>query len=108
MYATYSSYHVLSCSFHSPVTKRGKHAQEIVEKLPLDEFDAVVVMSGDGLVHEVFNGYAAHAEPAKAFRIPITPIPTGSGNGLAINLLGLEVSFDVMHQVFEPVLKIAI
>ena len=83
------------------VTTRGKQAQEIIEKLPLDAFDAVVVMSGDGLIHEVLNGYAAHAEPAKAFRIPITPIPAGSGNGLAINLLGIQVSPSMLHQTLS-------
>lgn len=80
------------------VTTHGKHAQEIIEKLPLDDFDAVVVMSGDGLVHEVFNGYAKHAEPRRAFRTPVTPIPTGSGNGLSLNLLGLEASSSIVYQ----------
>ena len=62
-----------------------------MEKLSLDQFDAVVVMSGDGLIHEVLNGYANHADPSKAFRMPISPIPTGSGNALAINLIGISV-----------------
>ena len=84
--------HVLKLTHTPAVTTHGKHAQEIIEKLPLDDFDAVVVMSGDGLVHEVFNGYAKHAEPRRAFRTPVTPIPTGSGNGLSLNLLGLEAS----------------
>ncbi|KAH9856959.1 ATP-NAD kinase-like domain-containing protein [Lenzites betulinus] len=83
------------CDVDLTFTCRGKQAQEIIETLPLDEFDAVVVMSGDGLIHEVFNGFAAHAEPAKAFRTPVTPIPTGSGNALAINLLGLEDAKDI-------------
>ena len=76
------------------VTTHFKHAQSIIQELPLDQFDAIVVMSGDGLIHEVLNGYAAHPECPKAFRIPLTPIPTGSGNGLAMNLYGSEVSRD--------------
>ncbi|KAI0636889.1 ATP-NAD kinase-like domain-containing protein [Trametes polyzona] len=83
------------CEVDVTFTSRGKQAQDIVEKLPLDKYDAVVVMSGDGLIHEVFNGFAAHAEPSKAFRIPVTPIPSGSGNALAINLLGLEDAKDI-------------
>ena len=74
------------------VTSRRQEAQDIAAELPLDRYDAVVVMSGDGLIHEVFNGYAAHAQPAKAFSIPVAPIPSGSGNALAINLLGIDVS----------------
>ena len=60
--------------------------------LDLSQFDAVAVMSGDGLVHEVFNGCAHHADPVKAFNMPVAPIPTGSGNGLALNVLGIKVS----------------
>ena len=58
--------------------------------MPLD-YDAVVTVSGDGLVHEVLNGFAQHTSSAEAFAIPLAPIPTGSGNGLCLNLLGLEV-----------------
>ncbi|PSR74126.1 hypothetical protein PHLCEN_2v10082 [Hermanssonia centrifuga] len=47
-------------------------------------------MSGDGLIHEVLNGFAKHADPIRAFRTPVAPIPTGSGNGTALNLLGLQ------------------
>ncbi|KAI0647126.1 ATP-NAD kinase-like domain-containing protein [Trametes meyenii] len=83
------------CDVDLTFTSYSKQAQEIVETLPLDKYDAVVVMSGDGLIHEVFNGFAAHAEPTKAFRIPVSPIPSGSGNALAINLLGLEDAKDI-------------
>ncbi|KAI8998567.1 ATP-NAD kinase-like domain-containing protein [Trametes punicea] len=83
------------CQIDVTFTSRGKEAQEIAAKLPLDKYDVVVLMSGDGLLHEVANGYAMHAEPAKAFRIPFAPIPSGSGNGLAINLLGLNDAKDI-------------
>lgn len=52
----------------------------------------MVTVSGDGLVHEVLNGFAEHADPLRALSIPVTPIPTGSGNGLSLNILGAEVS----------------
>ena len=55
------------------------------------DFDAIITVSGDGLVHEVLNGFAQHAESTKAFAIPLAPIPTGSGNALSLNLLGIEV-----------------
>lgn len=76
-------------TFCLDTTHRG-HAKDIAKLLPLD-FDAVVTVSGDGLVHEVMNGFAEHADPVRAFQIPLAPIPTGSGNGLSLNLLGLEV-----------------
>ncbi|KAH9901010.1 ATP-NAD kinase-like domain-containing protein [Cubamyces lactineus] len=83
------------CDLDLTFTSRRQEAQDIAAELPLDRYDAVVVMSGDGLIHEVFNGYAAHAQPAKAFSIPVAPIPSGSGNALAINLLGPDDAQDL-------------
>lgn len=73
-----------------PDTTHGNHAYEIAKVLPL-EYDAIVTVSGDGLIHEVMNGFAHHEYPMKAFSVPIAPIPTGSGNGLSLNILGLAV-----------------
>ena len=75
-------------------TERAKHASELAKQLSL-EFDALVLLSGDGLLHEVYNGFAEHEDPITAFSIPVAPIPTGSANGMAINLLGLEVGFSL-------------
>ncbi|KAI0331144.1 hypothetical protein GY45DRAFT_1434203 [Cubamyces sp. BRFM 1775] len=83
------------CDLDLTFTSRRLEAQDIAAELPLDRYDAVVVMSGDGLIHEVFNGFAAHAQPAKAFSIPVAPIPSGSGNALAINLLGTDDAQDL-------------
>ncbi|KAJ4000735.1 ATP-NAD kinase-like domain-containing protein [Lentinula boryana] len=76
-------------------TKTGD-AYEIAKSLPLPEFDALITVSGDGLIHEVLNGFANHAYPRKALQMPVAPIPTGSGNGLSLNLLGIEDGFDVV------------
>lgn len=58
--------------------------------MPLD-FDCIVTVSGDGLIHEVLNGLADRTDSEVAFKIPLAPIPAGSGNGMCVNLLGLEV-----------------
>lgn len=71
-------------------TTHHKHGYEIAKSLPLT-YDAVVCLSGDGMLHEVLSGFADHAFPMRAFRIPVAPVPTGSGNATAVNLLGLEV-----------------
>ena len=45
------------------VTERSKHASDIAKNLPLDVgYDALVLLSGDGLIHEVFNGFAEHEQ----------------------------------------------
>lgn len=72
-------------------TTRPGHALDVVKSLQLDKYDGIITVSGDGLVHEILNGLAQHAEPLRALATPVAPIPTGSGNGLSLNLLGLEV-----------------
>ncbi|KAJ4469370.1 ATP-NAD kinase-like domain-containing protein [Lentinula edodes] len=84
------------CSLDIVYTKKTGDAYEIAKSLPLDEFDALLSVSGDGLIHEVLNGFANHAYPRKAFQTPVAPIPTGSGNGLSLNILGIEDGFDVV------------
>ncbi|KAF5315834.1 hypothetical protein D9611_004729 [Ephemerocybe angulata] len=70
------------------------HAFDYVKDLELDKVDAIATVSGDGLIHEVLNGLAQHADPMSALRIPVAPIPAGSGNGLALNLIGIKHGFD--------------
>lgn len=85
-------FHFACCSILSTVkdTTHHGHAFDIAKALDLN-YDAIVTVSGDGLIHEVMNGFANHEDPRTAFDTPIGPIPTGSGNALALNLLGFEV-----------------
>jgi len=90
------------CSLDVIYTTHHGHAYDIAKDLPL-EFDVVVTVSGDGVIHEVMNGFAHHDNPRKAFSIPIAPIPTGSGNALALNLLGHKDGFDVAEAALNVI-----
>ncbi|QRW26965.1 diacylglycerol kinase catalytic domain-containing protein [Rhizoctonia solani] len=76
------------------VTTHSKHAVELARECDLD-FDALLTVSGDGLVFEVLNGFRERPRRAKAFALPVCPIPAGSGNALSISLLGPKDGFDV-------------
>jgi len=91
------------CTVDVTYTTCKSHATEVARDLPLDAYDAVVIMSGDGLVHEVLNGFAQHKDPIAALRIPVAPIPAGSGNGFVLNLLGLEEGVDVSTAALNAV-----
>lgn len=58
----------------------------MAQTLNLDEYDGVCTVSGDGLIAEVLNGLATHADWHRAMRMPLAAIPAGSGNGLARTL----------------------
>ncbi|KAH8107107.1 ATP-NAD kinase-like domain-containing protein [Cristinia sonorae] len=91
------------CELDITYTTRRNHAADLMQDIPLGTYDAVVVISGDGLIHEVLNGFAQHKNPLAAFRIPVAPIPAGSGNALALNLLGLEEGVDVSTAALNAV-----
>ncbi|ESK81332.1 sphingosine kinase, partial [Moniliophthora roreri MCA 2997] len=91
------------CSLDIVHTKGHGDAFDIAKNLPLDEFDALLTVSGDGLIHEVLNGFGKHPKPKKALAIPVAPVPAGSGNGLSLNLLGIEDGFDPVAAALNAV-----
>ncbi|KAE8212322.1 hypothetical protein CF327_g4028 [Tilletia walkeri] len=61
----------------------------------LENFDAIVTVSGDGMVHEVINALAVRPDARRALQLPIAPIPAGSGNASSINILGPKNGFSL-------------
>jgi sphingosine kinase len=71
------------------ILTRGGEATDLVEKMDIDKFDAVIPCSGDGTPHEVFNGLGKRKDAQEALRkIAVGLIPCGSGNALSWNLYG--------------------
>jgi sphingosine kinase len=84
------------CTLDVSLTTHVNHGVEIVRALPLDQgVDAIVCVSGDGMVHEVLNGLASREDAFEAMKIPVAPIPAGSGNAVAVNLLGPTQGFNL-------------
>ncbi|XP_032312664.1 sphingosine kinase 1 isoform X2 [Camelus ferus] len=73
-------------SFTLMLTERRNHARELVRAEELGRWDALVVMSGDGLMHEVVNGLMERPDWETAIRKPLCSLPAGSGNALAASL----------------------
>ena len=68
-------------------TTRAGEAADISSQLDPRQCDGIIVVSGDGMVHEVFNGLASRSDRAEALRIAVGHIPAGSGNALAKSIL---------------------
>jgi len=67
-------------------TEYGKHAVDIAHKVDLKQVDTLVVVSGDGVLHEIINGLLTRADWDQARRLPISIIPAGSGNAIATSI----------------------
>ncbi|NXI69364.1 SPHK1 kinase, partial [Anseranas semipalmata] len=68
------------------ITERPHHAQEKVRDEDLSQWDTLVVMSGDGLLHEVVNGLMERPDWEEAMKKPLCILPGGSGNALAASI----------------------
>jgi len=53
----------------------------------ITKLNSIIVVSGDGLLHETINALLSRADWEQAISVPIAIIPTGSGNGLAYSLV---------------------
>lgn len=66
--------------------EREKHAIEIARCMDLDEYDAVAVISGDGLINEIISGLLLRPDRIRAMKFPIAHIPGGTSNALAASI----------------------
>lgn len=79
--------HVPGITYQEVTTRHQYDAFERVKQMDLTAYNGILVVSGDGLVHEVFNALRARADWETALKMPIGHIPGGSGNGLATSVL---------------------
>ncbi|KAF9942282.1 hypothetical protein BGZ75_004679 [Mortierella antarctica] len=67
-------------------TEYRRHAVDIAYKVDLEDVDTLLVVSGDGVLHEVINGLLSRPDWDRARRLPIGLVPAGSGNAIATSL----------------------
>ncbi|KAM9843275.1 sphingosine kinase 1 [Aulostomus maculatus] len=68
------------------ITEHQNHARELVRKADLSQWDALVIMAGDGLLFEVINGLMEREDWQEAIQTPLGILPGGSGNALAASV----------------------
>ncbi|CAL9700454.1 unnamed protein product [Knipowitschia caucasica] len=66
--------------------ERQNHARELVREMSLVQWDALAIMSGDGILFEVINGLLERPDWEQAIRTPLAILPGGSGNALAASV----------------------
>lgn len=73
-----------SIAFELFQTDFAGHAADIISKKEdLMQFNAIVIISGDGLIFEVLNSIVSRKDGEKLLKsVPFAIVPCGSGNGL--------------------------
>ncbi|XP_031558593.1 sphingosine kinase 1-like [Actinia tenebrosa] len=94
-----------SIDFELLVTEYAGHAKEIGLNLDVEQWDGIVICSGDGLVYELVNGLMNRPDWKRAIQMPIGVIPTGSGNALCYSALYASGEpFDVTAAIFATII----
>lgn len=57
------------------ILEKQNFAKEYVKEIKLDDFAAILVVSGDGLMHEVINGLMERYDWQSAIKTPLGHIP---------------------------------
>ena len=77
------------CSMDVEETRYSGHAVSIAEQIDVDAFDVIACCSGDGVPHEVFNGFGHRPDAGEALsKVAVVQLPCGSGNGMSWSLNG--------------------
>lgn len=88
-------------------TQYAGHATEMASKLELNKYDMVICVSGDGLAHEVLNGFAKRPDAVEALAMPVGFVPAGSGNASAKSIYNtqkhIECALSIVKGVATPV-----
>ncbi|KAI8340473.1 ATP-NAD kinase-like domain-containing protein [Chlamydoabsidia padenii] len=86
-----SLFEAAKCQVDVQYTEYQGEATQIALELDIEAYDAIVTISGDGVIHEVINGLL---QRSSADLLPLGVIPAGTGNALSICLLGEQAGFD--------------
>jgi diacylglycerol kinase family enzyme len=81
-------------------TERAGQVDELLRSVAIHTFDVLIVVGGDGLLHEVINALPS------TDAIPIAVLPSGTGNGVATSV-GIRSPIDLAvaiagHQCARP------
>lgn len=78
------------CDIDAQPTEHANHAFDIGANINPDDYDAVVLVSGDGLPYEFINGVKSRIKDAQSVleALPVAQIGAGTSNALACNVLG--------------------
>ena len=75
--------------------------QDYVRNLNLSNIDGLVIVGGDGTIHDAIVGLTTRPDWEKAIELPLGIIPGGTGNGLSKSLLQLRnETYDPLNAAF--------
>ena len=75
--------------------------KNLVQQLDLTKIDGLVIVGGDGTIHDAIAGLMSRSDCRSAIALPLGIIPGGTGNGLSKTLLEISgESYDPLNAAF--------
>ena len=82
-------------------TKSAADTKNVVRNFNLTQTDGLVIVGGDGTIHDAIAGLMSRDDREMAIKMPLGIIPAGSGNGLGKSILeAAGESFDSLNAAF--------
>ena len=76
--------------------------KNLVQELDLTKVDGLVIVGGDGTIHDAIAGLMSRKDSRRAIELPLGIIPGGTGNGLSKTLLERSgESYDPLNAAFS-------
>ena len=90
-------------NYESFITKEPLHAQNKLNTCNLNDINRIIVLGGDGTMHEVINGMLTRKDNKN---LPVGLLPTGSGNSLLHDFKQLNIKDTLKKILNEQTQKI--
>jgi sphingosine kinase len=82
-------------------TSSAKDTRNFVLNLNLQETDGLVIVGGDGTIHDAIAGLMSRPDAETAIKLPLGIIPGGTANGLCKSILeSAKESYDPLNAAF--------
>ena len=87
-------------------TERNLQGIEIGQTIAHDKYDAIIAMSGDGLINEILNGIMNRVDKEEVLKISFGAIANGTSNCLAAEVMDRYGDTSVENAVLNSTLHV--
>lgn len=88
-------------TYRVTLTLNREDTSKLTQNLDLAQVDSLVIVGGDGTIHDAIAGLMSRPDWERAIQLPLGIIPGGTGNGLSKSLLALaQESYTPLNAAF--------
>ncbi|KRX99757.1 Sphingosine kinase 1 [Trichinella pseudospiralis] len=90
------------------ITGKDDETEKKCKYLNIAKYEKLLIVGGDGIIHEILNGLITRNDWDEALQLPIAVLPCGSGNALAASAFSLPTHKMKKKELFDAALNAAV